>query len=31
MGIDGDKRLIAPGNRPIDIVHDGKVVKEILA
>jgi hypothetical protein len=31
MGIDGDKRLVSPGNRPIDIVHDGKVVKEILA
>ncbi len=31
LGIDGEKRLIAPGNRPIDIVRDGKVVKEILA
>jgi hypothetical protein len=31
IGIDADKRLIAPGNRPIDIVRGGKVVKEILA
>lgn len=31
LGIDGEKRLIAPGNRPIDIVRDGKVVKELLA
>ena len=31
LGIDGEKRLVAPGNRPIDIVRDGKVVKEILA
>jgi hypothetical protein len=31
IGIDPDKRLIAPGNRPIDIVRGGKVVKEILA
>ncbi|NDH06416.1 DUF1501 domain-containing protein, partial [bacterium] len=31
LGIDGEKRLVAPGNRPIDIVRDGKVVKEIIA
>jgi hypothetical protein len=31
MGIDGVKRLIAPGNRPIDIVNSGKVVNELLA
>jgi hypothetical protein len=31
LGIDPDKRLIAPGNRPIDIVRGGKVVNEILA
>ena len=31
LGIDPDKRLISPGNRPIDIVHGGKVVRDILA
>ncbi len=31
LGIDPDKRLISPGNRPIDIVHGGKVVRELLA
>src|SRR3954470_5461071 len=31
IGIDPEKRLISPGNRPIDIVRGGKVVKEILA
>jgi hypothetical protein len=31
LGIDPDKRLIAPGNRPIDIVHGGKVIQDILA
>ena len=31
LGIDGDKRLMSPGNRPIDIVRDGKVVKELLS
>ena len=31
LGIDGEKRLVAPGNRPIDIVRDGKVVKELIA
>jgi len=31
LGIDPDKRLIAPGNRPIDIVRGGKVVHELLA
>jgi hypothetical protein len=31
IGIDPDKRLVAPGNRPIDIVRGGKVVHEILA
>lgn len=31
LGIDPDKRLIAPGDRPIDIVRGGKVVNEILA
>ncbi len=31
LGIDATKRLIAPGNRPIDIVRGGEVVKDILA
>jgi len=31
LGITADKELIAPGPRPIEIVADGKVVKEILA
>jgi len=31
LGIDHEKRLIAPGGRPIDIVHGGKVVRELLA
>src|SRR6266700_1727261 len=31
MGIDPEKTLLAPGNRPIKIVKDGNVVKELLA
>jgi uncharacterized protein (DUF1501 family) len=31
MGIDSDKKLMSPGNRPIDIVNGGKVRKELLA
>ncbi|MCE9533337.1 MAG: DUF1501 domain-containing protein, partial [Planctomycetes bacterium] len=31
MGINADKELMAPGNRPIEIVDDGKVRKELLA
>jgi len=31
LGIDHEKRLIAPGSRPIDIVRGGKVVRELLA
>ncbi|HWE92514.1 MAG TPA: DUF1501 domain-containing protein [Tepidisphaeraceae bacterium] len=31
LGIDPDKRLVAPGNRPIDIVRGGKVITDILA
>ena len=31
LGIDPDKRLMAPGDRPIDIVRGGKVVKGIIA
>ena len=30
IGIDGEKRLMAPGNRPIDIVREGKVRKELV-
>jgi len=30
MGIDPDKDLIAPGNRPLRIVNGGKVAKELL-
>ena len=31
MGIVADKELMAPGNRPIEIVKDGEVRKELLA
>lgn len=31
LGINGEKKLMAPGNRPIDIVREGKVVRELLA
>lgn len=31
IGIVSDKELMAPGDRPIEIVNDGKVVKELLA
>jgi uncharacterized protein (DUF1501 family) len=31
MGIVADKELMAPGDRPIEIVDGGKVVKEMLA
>ena len=31
MGIDPEKNLIAPGNRPIKIVKDGNLVKDLLA
>jgi len=31
MGIVADKELMAPGNRPIEIVDNGEVVKELLA
>jgi hypothetical protein len=30
MGIVADKELMAPGNRPIEIVNGGKVVKELI-
>jgi hypothetical protein len=31
LGIDWQKNLIAPGNRPLKIVKDGEVVKDLLA
>jgi Protein of unknown function (DUF1501) len=31
LGIASEKKLIAPGNRPIDIVRNGTVVQELLA
>jgi hypothetical protein len=31
LGVDPDKRLMAPGNRPIDIVRGGEIVQELLA
>jgi uncharacterized protein (DUF1501 family) len=30
LGINAEKKLIAPGNRPIDIVREGKVRKELI-
>ncbi len=31
IGIDHEKRLMSPGDRPIDIVRGGRVMREILA
>ena len=31
LGINPNKRLMSPGNRPIDIVRGGKVVNELIA
>jgi uncharacterized protein (DUF1501 family) len=31
LGINGAKKLIAPGNRPIDIVREGAVRKDLIA
>lgn len=31
LGINSDKELMAPGDRPIEIVNDGVVVKDLLA
>ena len=31
MGIDASDELLAPGNRPIDIVRDGNIVREMLS
>jgi hypothetical protein len=31
LGLEGERKLIAPGNRPIRIVDGGKVIKELIA
>jgi uncharacterized protein (DUF1501 family) len=31
LGINGEKKLMAPGNRPIDIVREGAVRKDLIA
>lgn len=31
LGIDPEKDLIAPGNRPVKIVKDGQIIEELLA
>jgi len=31
LGINPEKKLLAPGGRPIDIVRGGKVVEDLLA
>jgi hypothetical protein len=31
LGINGEKKLMAPGNRPIDIVREGAIRKELIA
>ena len=31
MGLDPDKRLVAPGDRPVRLVAGGRVVEELLA
>ena len=31
LGINGEKKLMAPGDRPIDIVREGKVRHELIA
>ena len=31
LGINGEKKLMAPGNRPIDIVREGKARRELIA
>jgi len=31
LGIVADKELMSPGNRPIEIIDNGKVIKELLA
>ena len=31
IGINSDKELMAPGDRPIEIVNEGKVIKDLIA
>jgi hypothetical protein len=31
LGIDPEKKLISPGDRPIDLVREGRVLSEVLA
>jgi hypothetical protein len=31
LGIDPEKKLMAPGDRPIDLVREGRVLREVLA
>ncbi len=31
IGINAEKELMAPGDRPIEIVNGGKVIKELIA
>ena len=31
LGINGEKKLMAPGNRPIDIVREGALRKDLIA
>jgi len=31
LGIDGTKKLMSPGNRPIDIVRGGQVISDLIA
>jgi hypothetical protein len=31
LGINGDKRIMAPGDRPIDIVNGGRIMTELFA
>ena len=31
IGVNGEKKLMAPGDRPIDIVRNGQVRKELIA
>jgi hypothetical protein len=30
LGIDPHKKLLAPGDRPIDIVRGGRILNEVL-
>ena len=31
LGIDPDRRLMSPGNRPVKIVAGGQIINEVLA